>query len=68
MNIYDDLGDAFRIELDCLLFTDVYASLTDDVRAQQGALLGLRRSKLDTQSNKVLNHNQINKHKVMGKL
>jgi hypothetical protein len=40
MNIYDDLGDAFRIELDCLLFTDVYASLTDDVRAQQGALLG----------------------------
>jgi hypothetical protein len=40
MNIYDDLGDALRIEMDCLLFTDVYTSLTDDVRAQQDTLLG----------------------------
>jgi hypothetical protein len=40
MNIYDDLGDALRIEIDCLLFTDVYASLTDDVRTQREALLG----------------------------
>ena len=40
MNIYDDLGDALRIEMDCLLFTDVYTSLPDDVRAQQDALLG----------------------------
>jgi hypothetical protein len=39
MNIYDDLGDTLKIEMDCLLFTDVYASLTDEVRAQQEALL-----------------------------
>jgi hypothetical protein len=40
MNIYDDSGDASRIEMDCLLFTDVYTSLTDVVRAQQDTLLG----------------------------
>jgi hypothetical protein len=40
MNIYDDLGDALRVEMDCILFPDVYASLTDGVRTLQKALLG----------------------------